>query len=329
MSYVPECTEGALGYVSIFVDVLFIFASNSVMVNTSSSTTQKITVRRIQFGHENTFERHWFRGNPFMTHFMNSLHSVFPAGERYFIRSVKWFDKQIQDPELKERVKAFIGQEVQHGMQHEKFLKTLDAMGLDGTGFEDWYAKNAYANDEKPSHESVWFGLLEKVVGNEKQQRIGLAITAALEHYTASIAETVLKHRDISAGMPQDMQQMFLWHAAEEIEHKSVAFDVFKDVAGGAYHERMIGFVFGSAYLLYYIGLGWGHYLLADKEMNKVSLPQAIGESIPTYFKLVAETAKSVLPYVLPDFHPDDSDNDQLAKEFFAESMPYIEAKSA
>jgi predicted metal-dependent hydrolase len=329
MSYVPECTEGALGYVSIFVDVLFIFASNSVMVNTSSSTTQKITVRRIQFGHENTFERHWFRGNPFMTHFMNSLHSVFPAGERYFIRSVKWFDKQIQDPDLKERVKAFIGQEVQHGMQHEKFLKTLDEMGLDGTGFEDWYAKNAYANDETPSHESVWFGLLEKVVGKEKQQRIGLAITAALEHYTASIAETVLKHRDISAGMPQDMQQMFLWHAAEEIEHKSVAFDVFKDVAGGAYHERMIGFVFGSAYLLYYIGLGWGHYLLADKEMNKVSLPQAIGESIPTYFKLVAETAKSVLPYVLPDFHPDDSDNDQLAKEFFAESMPYIETKSA
>ncbi len=329
MSYVPDCTKGALGYVGIFVDVLFIFASNSVMVNTSSSTTQKITVRRIQFGHENTFERHWFRGNPFMTHFMNSLHSVFPAGERYFIRSVKWFDKQIQDPELKERVKAFIGQEVQHGMQHEKFLKTLDEMGLDGTGFEDWYAKNAYANDETPSHESVWFGLLEKVVGKEKQQRIGLAITAALEHYTASIAETVLKHRDISAGMPQDMQQMFLWHAAEEIEHKSVAFDVFKDVAGGAYHERMIGFVFGSAYLLYYIGLGWGHYLLADKEMNKVSLPQAIGESIPTYFKLVAETAKSVLPYVLPDFHPDDSDNDQLAKEFFAESMPYIEAKSA
>jgi uncharacterized protein len=52
---------------------------------------------------------------------MNSLHSVFPAGERYFIRSVKWFDKKIQDPDLKERVKAFIGQEVQHGMQHESF----------------------------------------------------------------------------------------------------------------------------------------------------------------------------------------------------------------
>jgi predicted metal-dependent hydrolase len=108
-------------------------------------------------------------------------------------------------------------------------------MGLDGTGFEYWYAKNAYANDEKPSHESVWFGLLEKVVGKDKQQRIGLAITAALEHYTASIAETVLKHRDIyMKECREDMRQMFLWHAAEEIEHKSVAFDVFKDVAGGS-----------------------------------------------------------------------------------------------
>lgn len=288
-----------------------------------------ITVRRIAFGHENTMDRHWFRGNPFMTHFMNSLHSVFPAGERYFIRSVKWFDKQIQDPELKERVKAFIGQEVQHGMQHEKFLKTLDAMGLDGTGFEDWYAKNAYFSEGKASHESVWFGLLEKVVGKEAQERIGLSITAALEHYTASIAETVLKHPDISEGMPEDMRQMFMWHAAEEIEHKSVAFDVFKDVAGGSYGERMIGFAFGSAYLLYYIGLGWGHYLLADKQLNKVSLPQAIAESIPTYFKLVTETVKAVLPYVKPDFHPDDSGNDILAEDFFRRSERYIEAKSA
>lgn len=125
---------------------------------------------------------------------------------------MKWFDKQIQDGELKERVKAFIGQEVQHGMQHEKFLKTLDAMGLDGTGYEDWYAKNAYFSEGKASHESVWFDLLEKVVGKEAQKStIGLSITAALEHYTASIAETVLKHPDISEGMPEDMRQMFMW----------------------------------------------------------------------------------------------------------------------
>jgi uncharacterized protein len=288
-----------------------------------------ITVRRIAFGHEKTMERHWFRGNPFMTHFMNSLHSVFPAGERYFVRSVKWFDKQIQDPGLKERVKAFIGQEIQHGMQHEKFLASLDKMGLEGSAWSDWYEKNAYRNNEKPSHESVWFDLLGKVIGKEAQERIGLSITAALEHYTASIAETVLKNRDLHDGMPEDMRQMFMWHAAEEIEHKSVAFDVFKEVAKGSYGERMLGFTFGSFYLLYYIGLGWGHYLMADKEMSKVSLVPAMAASVPTYFKLITETLKSVLPYVRPDFHPDDSDNDLLAKEFFAEAAKYIEAKSA
>jgi predicted metal-dependent hydrolase len=66
--------------------------------NNSPKKQSDITVRRIAFGHEKTMERHWFRGNPFMTHFMNSLHSVFPAGERYFVRSVKWFDKQVQNP---------------------------------------------------------------------------------------------------------------------------------------------------------------------------------------------------------------------------------------
>lgn len=300
-----------------------------LLKNKTAAKQTAITVRRIGFGHEKTMDRHWFRGNPFMTHFMNSLHSVFPAGERYFIRSVKWFDKQIQDPGLKERVKAFIGQEVQHGMQHEKFLASLDAMGLEGTAWATWYEKDAYRSEGKASHESVWFDLLERVVGKEMQERIGLSITAALEHYTASIAETVLKHRELHEGMPEDMRQLFLWHAAEEIEHKSVAFDVFKDVAHGNYGERMIGFVFGSAYLLYYIGLGWGHYLLADKEMSKIALAPAIAESVPTYFKLVTETLRTVLPYVRPGFHPDDSDNDLLAKQFFAEAAKYIEAKSA
>jgi len=300
-----------------------------LLKNNPPAKQNDITVRRIAFGHEKTMDRHWFRGNPFMTHFMNSLHSVFPAGERYFVRSVKWFDKQIQNPELKERVKAFIGQEIQHGMQHEKFLASLDQMGLDGTAWSDWYEKNAYRNSEKPSHESVWFDLLARIIGKEAQERIGLSITAALEHYTASIAETVLKNRELHEGMPDDMRQMFMWHAAEEIEHKSVAFDVFKEVAGGNYGERMLGFTFGSFYLLYYIGLGWGHYLMADKEMNKVSLIPAIAESVPTYFKLIVETTKSVLPYVLPNFHPDDSDNDRLAREFFAEAANYIEAKSA
>lgn len=297
--------------------------------NNPAAKATDITVRRIAFGHEKTMDRHWFKGNPFMTHFMNSLHSVFPEGERFFIRSVKWFDKAIQNPELRERVKAFIGQEMQHGMQHEKFFKSLDAMGLKASEWADWYSKNAYKNEEKINAENFWLGIIEMFGGPEARDRMGLSVTAALEHYTASIAETVLKNRDLHEGMPEDMRQMFMWHAAEEIEHKSVAFDVFKDVAGGSYGERMLGFGFGTFYLLYYIGLGWGHYLLADKEMSKMSLVPAVTESVPTYFKLIVETMKAVLPYVRPDFHPDDSDNDQLAKQFFAESSKYIEAKSA
>jgi uncharacterized protein len=295
----------------------------------ANNKANDITVRRIAFGHEKTMDRHWFKGNPFMTHFMNSLHSVFPEGERYFIRSVKWFDKAIQNPELKERVKAFIGQEMQHGMQHEKFFAALDQMGLKASDWADWYRGDAYKSEGKLSAETFWLGLVEKMFGTDARERLGLSVTTALEHYTASIAETVLKHRELHAGMPEDMRQMFMWHAAEEIEHKSVAFDVFKEVAQGNYAERMAGFAFGTFYLLYYIGLGWGHYLLADREMSKVALVPSVLESIPTYFKLVVETTKAVLPYVLPDFHPDDSDNDQLAKEFFAESARYIEAKSA
>ncbi|HRP70695.1 MAG TPA: metal-dependent hydrolase, partial [Turneriella sp.] len=186
---------------------------------------QKIKVRKINFGHETEENRHWFRDNQIMTHFMNSLHSVFPDGERLFIRSVNYFAKEIKNTELKERVKAFIGQEVQHGSQHERFLQALDKMGLEGTKFEEWYAKNAYVSKEdKLSAERILIGTVRAILGDKAGDRMSLSATAALEHYTATLGEVILKNEEFyTKGMPENLKQLFLWHAAEEVEHKSVA----------------------------------------------------------------------------------------------------------
>lgn len=76
---------------------------------------KSIIVRRLNFGLENETNRHYFDNNAVLTHFMNSMHSVFPDGERFFIRSVKAFDKELESADLAARGKAFIGQEMQHG----------------------------------------------------------------------------------------------------------------------------------------------------------------------------------------------------------------------
>lgn len=296
-----------------------------------ATTEPRIRVRRIQFGHENETNRHWFRNNQIMTHFLNSLHTVFPDGERLFIRSVKYFEKEIQNPELKERVKAFIGQEMQHGIAHERFLKTLDAMGLAATEFEQWYAKNAYAaNNDGLSAERVLLAPIRWLFGERAAERLSLSATAALEHYTATLGEIILRDQDYYLqGLAENMKQLFLWHAAEEIEHKSVAYDVFTKVAGGSYAERQIGFLVASFFLAYYIGVGWAYYLLKDEGRDWKKLPADIVESVPVYFRLLRDIILGGLQYLKPDFHPDQIENDHLAREVFSRYAEEFARKSA
>jgi hypothetical protein len=63
--------------------------------------------------------------------------------------------------------------------------------------------------------------------------RIPLAFTAAAEHFTAIRAEKILADDDFNAiHGDAEVWNLLKWHAIEELEHKSVAFDVFQTVGG-------------------------------------------------------------------------------------------------
>src|SRR5437763_4198357 len=60
-----------------------------------------------------------------------------------------------------------------------------------------------------------------------------LASSAALEHFTATLAELVMRDEETRDAMGHDaVRDLFLWHALEESEHKAVAFDVYRAVGG-------------------------------------------------------------------------------------------------
>jgi predicted metal-dependent hydrolase len=158
-------------------------------------------------------------GDIVMSHVLAVLSSVFPDGEDYFVRSVEAARDRIVDPKLREAVEGFIGQESMHGREHRALNERLAELG--------------YPTRAIGSYVRTLTSLRRRFQG----ERANLAYTAALEHYTATLAETLLGDPRARAEIGHDgVRSLLLWHALEEAEHKAVAFDVYKHTGGT---ERM------------------------------------------------------------------------------------------
>jgi len=164
--------------------------------------------------------KHFARdGDIVLSHVLTVLSSVFPDGEDYFVRSVEAVRDRIEDPGLREDVEGFIGQESMHGREHRALNERLAELGYPTRGIGT-YVQKLTAFRER----------LQDEKGN-------LAVTAALEHYTATLAETLLTDPDAPAEIGHDgVRYLLMWHALEEAEHKAVAFDVYRRMGGT---ERM------------------------------------------------------------------------------------------
>lgn len=177
-------------------------------------TTAALQVRRPALEIGPDVPRYWYGGDAFATHYLDALSSVFPDGEAFFVRSVQRFRDRVDDPELRRAIQGFAGQEGQHSHQHDRHLQLLDAHGYRAL------ARMNRAGD-------TIMRLL-----NRRLPRFSLASTAALEHLTALLARRILEDESrFTAPMDARMGALWRWHALEEAEHKTVAFDVLRRVA--------------------------------------------------------------------------------------------------
>lgn len=258
-----------------------------------------IVARNVSFDFDpNVVPQWWFKGNPVLTHAANGLHLVFPEGERFFIRSVRHFESRIEDPILRSRVRGFFGQEARHGHEHARSFDMLRAQGYDVSEFlEDYAAKVKRIEDRSPPI-------------------LRLAVTVALEHLTATLGENALRDPYLENMHPR-MRALLKWHAAEEIEHKSVAYDVYLAVGGG-YFVRVIGMAFGLALLMHFWRRGM-RALLRMERLDRTAFASYRDEAQRDRPKLVWRLFKrAVLDYLKPGFHPDQRDNYPLAAEYLA-----------
>lgn len=182
----------------------------------SLGATAKIPPRRMDFEFPEAQSPRYFYGNdPFLSHFWNTFSSLLPAGETFFVQAVRHYRDQISDPVLKAQVAGFIGQEAMHSKEHLAFNNMIGTKGLPMVELQ---------------RDITW--MLE-TVAKYTPKSLQLAATVCLEHYTAIIAEQLLRepsHRDMLGD--SDAMKMWLWHAVEENEHKNVAYDLYNNTVG-------------------------------------------------------------------------------------------------
>jgi predicted metal-dependent hydrolase len=247
--------------------------------------------------------RHWFGRSIIATHLANGLNLLFPAGERFFVRSVRRYLDRISDPKLREDIKGFSGQEGLHAYAHERYFETLEKQGYDVKRFLRFYEAFAY-------------GFVEKVA----PAQLCLAATAACEHFTATMAANALAREADGTVLIDDptMRALLLWHSVEEIEHRSVAFDVLTEV-NPSLELRAAGLAVATALLFGLWMLGAASLIVQDapkpdrlRRELKARRERRLDRTAPDF-------GRALGAYLRPDFHPSqDTHCDELARSYVA-----------
>ncbi|MDJ0940735.1 MAG: metal-dependent hydrolase [Woeseiaceae bacterium] len=202
------------------------------MQQSRSPKDHTISPRRSSFDLRAALARDWHGDSAFRTAWFNALSMMVPYGERFFIDSVNEFLDEIDDPRLTSEVHAFLVQEANHLRQHRAVNKLLcDVRGYDMQAIEGPILRRA-----------EW--TRRKVPAIRR-----LAGTAANEHLTAVLVADMLRHDDLFRDADPGMAELWYWHGVEEIEHKSVAFDVYQ-AAGGSLKDRRLVQIFGTIFFL-------------------------------------------------------------------------------
>jgi len=177
--------------------------------------TAEPVVRRLLIDLDTPPPRHWCGGDAFRTAWFNALSMSFPVGEQFFIDAVRQGAATLP-PEARVQfepaIKGFIGQEATHRRIHALFNDHLARQGL----VNRWDARALRR--------------LKRLEGVDL--RIWVGATAATEHFTAILAEHLLSDRSSLVGAEPRLATLWLWHASEETEHRSTAFDLYRAMGG-------------------------------------------------------------------------------------------------
>lgn len=260
---------------------------------------EPIIPRRVTFSWQQP-PIHWLDGRPGMTHVANALHLLFPPGERWFARAGHRLLPRIQDPKLIADARGFMGQEGNHARTHDTFLAILAAQGFRLRNVSEFLERDFERH------------------GRILPLKLQIAIISGVEHYTAALGRWAFE-RGVFDGADPMLRDLFLWHAAEELEHKSVAFDLRQATAPG-YARRIIGMCIATFGLV----VSWtilGAILVAqDRETTTGEVLRDLARAHRQGKAPWGTIVRAFFQYLRPGFHPSQDDDLHYARAYLAES---------
>lgn len=252
-----------------------------------------VPIRHMEFDFDpSKAPKYCWDNNSWGSGFILTFSAFIPAGERFVIDAVREFRDQTKDPELRERVTGLIGQEAAHSKIHAEFNNMYDVKGLP-------------INKLVKKSEQVYLKFLLPRI----PKKTALAIAAGIEHVTAVLAEGALGRDKESLNKMEGVTRDFLvWHLLEELEHKSVAFDLYEEIDGGYFH-RIFAFLF-----IWAVSIPFGIYALREilKTPGFTQGRKKNGKGQYYFVDMTRKSSAQFLSYFRRGFHPDDIDTEEL-----------------
>lgn len=256
-----------------------------------------IPIRHMKFEFEpEKIDPKFFLNAELASAYFASLSIFLTYGEDLVIDTARYHRDLIQDPLLKQRVTALIGQEALHSKLHEELNDAFLKVDLPVALFRTW---------------AEW---VFKYGFNRLPQPMKLSLMAGIEHFTAVLAEYMMNHEEIFFESQDEKQRaIWMWHMLEESEHKDIAYDVFQTLSNN-YALRVAGFFPALITILLLISAASILVPFYRKPSNLVSVAyyKDMFNSAALIFGLkkgvYGSSIKHIFDYLRPSFHPNDHD---------------------
>lgn len=228
----------------------------------------------------------WQPNKPEFSAACNALSMGMPYGEPYVMKSIRDALPAIEasgDIALAAEARAYLDQEREHAHQHRRFNEILRAQHPALRHVERWLKRS--------------YGFLHRRAGH----RFGVAYAAGFEATAFAAARWMdARRHSLFHGADPEPATLFLWHLAEEVEHKTVAHDVWAIVDGNRL-RYVAAMAVCFAMLVWFIFLGTVVQLAAWRRLfSPVAWFRLWSWGIGFFF----EVAPTMAITALPSHHP-------------------------